>query len=360
MLTVNFSEFCLFLGLCLEENKLMAHRITAVQRALVLFSRKQRHACYRDIAKECWISKSSAARICLQESTNKKCVHNEAENSSIKPNTSRGRPRKVSDRSVRKLLRTLREMQTKNVNMTVKNLVEKSGLSLEMASRRTFSRYLNEEGYSYLQARKKGLLSENDRKLRLRFAREMRHKLTQNPDFWTNEVAFFLDAVSFVHKYNPRSGASGNKSRVWRRKGEGLKYTAKASKNLAGDRRLHVLVAIAYGKGVILKVPYEKMSGKFFALFIRRHFNLAFGQAGPKTNGRRLFVMGNDPSQRSKAAVKALEDIEAELLEIPARSPDVDCIENVFHLLKRYLEEQAIALNITKESLVSKNLNSEC
>ena len=81
---------------------------------------------------------------------------------------------------------------------------------------------------------------------------------------------------------------------------------------------MHVLVAIAYSKGVILKVPQEKMTGEFFALFIHRNFNFAFAQAGPKTNGRRFFVMDNDPSQQSKAAAKALEDIEAELLEIPA------------------------------------------
>ena len=327
----------------------MAPRITAVQRAMVLFARKYGRACYRDIANECGISKSSVARICVRESKAKTLVNNATKNSSSKATSRRGRPRKVSDRSVRKLLRTLRDMQMRNVHITVKNVVEKSGLSLEMASRRTFSRYLNEEGYSYLQARKKGLLSENDRKVRLQFARKMKRKVKQNPDFWTNEVAFFLDGVSFIHKYNPQSGASCNKSHVWRRKGEGLKFTSKASKNLAGGRRLHVVIAIAYGKGVILKVPYEKMSGEFFALFICRHFNLAFAQAGPKANGRRLFVMDNDPSQRSKAAAKALEGIEAELLEIPARSPDVDCIENVFHLVKRFLEEEAIALNITKE-----------
>ena len=168
--------------------------------------------------------------------------------SAVEKASTRGRPRKVSDRSVRKLIRTLKDMQSRNLNITVKNVIEKSGLSLEMASRRTFSRNLNEEGYSYLQARKKGLLSENDRKQRLRFARKMTRKVRENPDFWTNEVAFFLDTVSFVHKYNPQSGASGNRSRVWRRKGEGLKFTSKASKNLAGGRRLHVLVAIAYGK----------------------------------------------------------------------------------------------------------------
>ena len=59
------------------------------------------------------------------------------------------------------------ELRTKNRHATVKSIVERSGLRFEMASRRTFSRYLNVNGYGYLQARKKGLLSENDRKLRI-------------------------------------------------------------------------------------------------------------------------------------------------------------------------------------------------
>jgi len=110
--------------------------------------------------------------------------------------------------------------------------------------------------------------------------------------------------VSIVHKYNPQSSANINRSRVWRQKGEGLKLTTKGSKDLAGGRRLHVLVAIAYKKGVILAVPYENMNGTFFAQFIRRYFDIAFGRAEPKRNGRRLFAMDNDPSQRSKRAKK--------------------------------------------------------
>ena len=39
--------------------------------------------------------------------------------------------------------------------------------------------------------------------------------------------------------------------------------------------------------------------------------------------------MDNDPSQRSKVPSNTLKDVEAERLEIPARSPDVDSIESV-------------------------------
>ena len=318
-------------------------KITQLKRALALYLHKYHYSSCRDIAKACKISKSSAARIVKEKDIR-----------SVKNATnckSQGvRPRKLGERDVRTLVRSLKELRKKNVHITVKSLVENSGLSFEMASRRTFSRCLNENGYGYLQARKKGLLSEKDRKLRVQFSRKMLRIAADNPDFWMNEVAFFLDAVSFVHKYNPQSGVNLNRSRVWRKKGEGLQITAKGSKDLAGGRRLHVLVAIAHGKGVILAIPYEKMDGPFFAKFIREHFNMAFARAGPKKNGRRLFVMDNDPSQKSKSAKDALKDIEAEFLELPPRCGDIHCIENLFFKVKRYLEEQAVKGNICNES----------
>ena len=109
------------------------------------------------------------------------------------------------------------------------------------------------------------------------------------------------------------------------------------------------LVAIAYGKGVILKVAYEKMKISANS-YEHTSISITFARAGPKMNGRTLFVTDNDPSQRSKSATMALTEIEAELLEIAPRSPDINCIENVFHLVKLYLEEEAIAENITDET----------
>ena len=88
----------------------------------------------------------------------------------------------------------------------------------------------------------------------------------------------------------------------------------------------------------------------FFAQFIREHFNIAFARSGPKRNGKRLFITDNDPSQRSKVAERALEDIEAELHEIPARSPDINVIESIFHLLRMDLKDEAICENVTSET----------
>ena len=196
-------------------------------------------------------------------------------------------------------------------------------------------------------ARRKGIVSEKDQRIRLQYARKMKRKLSRNPDFFQHDIAFYLDGFSFVHKHNPLQAAAGKKGRIWRKKNEGLKFTVKGCKDLAGGPRLHLIVAITYGKGVVLKEVYEKMDGQFFAQFIRTHFNIAFARSGPKRHGRRLFIMDNDPSQRSKVAKRALQDIEAELHEIPPRSPDINVTESIFHLLRVDLEEEAVTENIT-------------
>ena len=245
------------------------------------------------------------------------------------------------------MIRSIKKLRRKNVNFTIKQLAEAAGIN-HLASRRTFSRYLNEQGYKFLQTRKKGLLSDKDRRKRLQYARKMKRQLKEHPDFWTKDVAFYLDRVSFVYKTNPLSTAMQPKARVWRLKSEGLNVTGKGSKDLAGGKRLHVLVAISYNKGVILHHVYEKMNGKFFASFVRDKFPMCFERAG--WDRWWLFVMDNDPSQVSKAAKSALKDIGAELHEILARSPCVNPIENIFHVVRTNLEEEAICLQIERES----------
>jgi len=90
--------------------------------------------------------------------------------------------------------------------------VEESGLSFQVANRRTYLRYLNELGYYYCLAWRKGILSDNDKKVRLQFARNIQQDPFRNPDFWKNEISFYLDGVSFVHKSNPKSGAAISKN----------------------------------------------------------------------------------------------------------------------------------------------------
>ena len=101
--------------------------------------------------------------------------------------------------------------------------------------------------------------------------------------------------------------ASLPKGKVWRTRSEGLRLTSKGSKDLPGGKRLHFLVAIAFNKGVVLAKEYEHMSAEYFSDFIKTDFSKLFNAE----TEQKCFVMGNDPSQRSKAARKAINEARA-------------------------------------------------
>ena len=149
----------------------------------------------------------------------------------------------------------------------------------------------------------------------------------------------------FVHKTQPLRDALAPKERVWRKRTEGLQLT-KGSKNLAGGKRLDLLAAISHNKGVLLIQEYEKMTGAYFARFVQDKFPAL----SSRKRGRKWFVMDNDPSQRSLATRKAIKKESCELFSIPAKSPDLNPIENLFHLVKKQLEFQVRDAHIIRET----------
>ncbi len=84
------------------------------------------------------------------------------------------------------------------------------------------------------------------------------------------------------------------------------------------------------------------------AEFVMEQFPNAFKKS---TNPEgKVFLQDGDPSQNSSAAMMAVCEIGATRLSIPARSPDLNPIENFFHIVKKQLKSQAIERNITWES----------
>lgn len=215
-------------------------------------------------------------------------------------------------------------------------------------SRRTVSRFLNKSGYNYLQARKKGLLSDRDRKRRTKFAKSMlKH---QREDIWTNKVAFYLDGVGFVYKRNPRDQALAPSGRVWRTKHEGLirGCTAKGRACGTGGKYVKLIVAISHDKGVVCCQRYEKMNGQYFKNFLLENFDNMVAAAGKDS---RCWIQDGDPSQNSALALEAMRELNSELLSIPPRSPDNNPIENLFGIAKRMLGEDAVENNINIKSI---------
>ena len=149
---------------------------------------------------------------------------------------------------------------------------------------------------------------------------------------------------------NPYDAAQSPGHRVWRLPSESLMITAKAKKS--GMHQVRYLVGIAYDRGVVVCHKIEKkgkLTGTDFAEIIESGVfrdNIPLTKQSSTIN----IIQDNCPVQNSSAALKAFDKQDISLVKIPARSPDINCIENFFAHLKRRLRTQAIEGNIVKES----------
>ena len=105
-----------------------------------------------------------------------------------------------------------------------------------------------------------------------------------------------------MHKRNPMDQSLAPHGRVWRKKSEGLSpgCTSKGSACGTGRNYVHLLVNITYGKGVIFMEKYDKMTGEYFADFLRRNFDSLIEKSG---KGTRLWVQHGDPCQNSNKSI---------------------------------------------------------
>ena len=175
-------------------------------------------------------------------------------------------------------MRLIKKLRDENPNWTIKRMMEQ--MDITDISVRTFRRFLTRNGYRYLQARKKGLLSDSDKRKRVDFAKLMMRNYPA--DIWREGIAFYLDGVGFVHKRNPKDQAQAPKGRVWRKPSEGLIQggIAKGSACGTGGNYVKFVVALSYEKGVICAEPYHKMDGEYFAGFLRRNFEQLIKNSG--------------------------------------------------------------------------------
>ena len=90
------------------------------------------------------------------------------------------------------------------------------------------------------------------------------------------------------------------------------------------------------------------MDAQYFTSFIDQHFDTMFERPGKGLI--RLLLQDGDPSQNSKSAREAMARCHSEVLKIPPRSPDLNPSENIFHIVSRKLEKDAIDQRITRES----------
>ena len=122
----------------------------------------------REISKRCQVLASSVLRICKEGMVTK----NEGKTDVI--NVKPGRPRIFTDRDRSRFLRKFLTMMQENPNVTVLKVGREAGMS--QVSYRTLIRALNDANYYRLTARRKGIFSVEDRKKRVKIARDVLRK----------------------------------------------------------------------------------------------------------------------------------------------------------------------------------------
>ena len=235
-------------------------------------------------------------------------------------------------------MRTIYHLRRTEGNFTVLRIMDVAGISRKDISPRKVRQFLNKNKIYHLQARKKGLLTEKDKKEKVTFAKRMK----DDTSFWTDKISFYLDGASFAHKQNPLDQARAPRGRIYRRRSE-----PKAVKLVLVEIPQKFIVAILYKKEVVLCEQYELMNGPFFSNFVAKHFREKFNRSQKNST---MFIQDGDSSQNSKLASLAIENVGAELVKIPPRSPDLNPIENLLKSISDELTSQAITKQIDRES----------
>ena len=107
------------------------------------------------------------------------------------------------------------------------------------------------------------------------------------------------------------------------------------------------MVAVTYNEGVLLCEEYDKLNGDTFKIIVEKNCEEMFQRA--KKNASRLWIQDGDPSQNSAVARRSFKKMNAQLISIPPRSPDVNPIENIFHIVKKKLDDDALRCRIHRE-----------
>ena len=113
----------------------------------------------------------------------------------------------------------------------------------------------------------------------------------------------------------------------------------------------HFFVSIAYNKGVIACDQYFQAYGESFSEYVRLNFPQIFAKSANSIVMR--FLQDGDPVQNSALTKRAFKDVGALVFSIPPCSPDLNPIENLFHLVSKQLEKDALEMEINMRTLVS-------